>query len=60
MIKNQHIPIMENEILSLIKDKENLSILDCTFGGGGHTLKFLQSGHIVTALDRDKNSLIIA
>ena len=60
MIKNQHIPIMENEILSLIKDKENLSILDCTFGGGGHTLKFLQRGHIVTALDRDKNSLIIA
>ena len=60
MIKNQHIPIMENKILSLIKDKENLSILDCTFGGGGHTLKFLQRGHIVTALDRDKNSLIIA
>ena len=60
MIKNQHIPIMENEILSLIKDKENLSILDCTFGGGGHTLKFLQRGHIVTAIDRDKNSLIIA
>ena len=60
MIKNQHIPIMENEILSLIKDKENLSILDCTFGGGGHTLKFLQRGHIVTALDQDKNSLIIA
>ena len=40
MINNKHIPIMENEILSLIKNKKNLSILDCTFGGGGHTKNF--------------------
>ena len=39
MINNLHIPIMTNEILSFIDGKHNLSILDCTFGGG-HTKKF--------------------
>ena len=60
MINNLHIPIMTNEILSFIDGKHNLSILDCTFGGGGHTKKFLESGHNVTAIDQDKNSLQIA
>ena len=57
MINNLHIPIMTNEILSFIDGKRNLSILDCTFGGGGHTKKFLERGHNVTAIDQDKNSL---
>ena len=60
MINNQHIPIMSNEILSFIDGKKNLSILDCTFGGGGHSKKFLEKGHYVTAIDQDDNSLIIA
>jgi 16S rRNA (cytosine1402-N4)-methyltransferase len=60
MIKDQHIPIMANEILSFINRKKNLSILDCTFGGGGHSKKFLENGHIVTAIDQDDNSLLIA
>ena len=44
MTINQHIPIMSNEILSFINSKKNLSILDCTFGGGGHSKKFLECG----------------
>ncbi len=60
MIKNQHIPIMANEILSFIDGKKKLSILDCTFGGGGHSKKFLESGHFVTAIDQDDTSLTIA
>ena len=60
MITNQHIPIMANEILSLIDGEKNLSILDCTFGGGGHSKKFLENGHYVTAIDQDENSNIIA
>ena len=60
MITNQHIPIMVNEILSLIDGEKNLSILDCTFGGGGHSKKFLENGHYVTAIDQDENSNIIA
>ena len=60
MILDNHIPIMTKEILSFIDGKENLSILDCTFGGGGHSKKFLERGHLVTAIDQDNNSLIIA
>lgn len=60
MITNQHTPIMTNEILSYIDGKKKLSVLDCTFGGGGHSKKFLEKGHNVTAIDQDENSLIIA
>ena len=60
MINNLHIPIMANEVLSLIDNKNNLSILDCTFGGGGHSKKFLEKGHHVTAIDQDENANIIA
>ena len=60
MIRDQHIPIMTNEILSFINRKKNLSILDCTFGGGGHSKKFLENGHFVTAIDQDDSSSIIA
>ena len=60
MILNQHNPIMTNEILSFIEGKKNLSILDCTFGGGGHSLKFLKEGHNITAIDQDNYSKIVA
>ncbi len=60
MNRDQHIPIMTNEIQSFINNKKNLFILDCTFGGGGHSIKFLESGHNVTAIDQDDNSIIIA
>ena len=60
MILDNHIPIMTNEILSFIDGKKKLSILDCTFGGGGHSKIFLERGHFVTAIDQDNNSLMIA
>ncbi len=60
MIKNQHVPIMTKEIISFIEGKNNLSILDCTFGGGGHSKEFLERGHFVTAIDQDEYSLKIA
>ena len=60
MINNLHIPIMANEVLSLVNNKKNLSILDCTFGGGGHSKKFLEKGHHVTAIDQDEKAYIIA
>ncbi len=60
MIKDQHIPILTNEIEMLINNKKNLFILDCTFGGGGHSIKFLERGHDLTAIDQDDNSKNIA
>ena len=53
MTQNLHIPIMVEEILSFIEGENELSILDCTYGGGGHTKKFLDEGHYVTAIDQD-------
>ena len=60
MIRDQHIPILTNEIEELINNKKNLFILDCTFGGGGHSIKFLERGHDLTAIDQDDNSKNIA
>ena len=51
---------MTNEILSFINKEKKLSILDCTFGGGGHSIKFLEIGHSVTAIDSDNYSQSIA
>ena len=48
---------MVDEILSFINGEKELSILDCTFGGGGHTQNFLDRGHYVTAIDQDKNAI---
>ena len=60
MITNAHKPIMVKEILSFLNNDKRLSILDCTFGGGGHTLRFLDLGHKVTAIDEDLKANEIA
>tara|TARA_B100001063_G_scaffold58348_1_gene52608 strand:- start:300 stop:1208 length:909 start_codon:yes stop_codon:yes gene_type:complete len=60
MITNIHKPIMVDEILSFINGKKELSILDCTFGGGGHAQNFLDKGHYVTAIDQDKKAKTFA
>ena len=57
MKTNLHKPIMVDEILSFIHGEKELSILDCTFGGGGHAQNFLEKGHYVTAIDQDKNAI---
>ena len=55
-----HKPIMVKEISSFLNKDKELSILDCTFGGGGHTISFLDLGHRVTAIDEDLNAQEIA
>ena len=60
MITNTHKPIMVKEISSFLNKDKELSILDCTFGGGGHTISFLDLGHRVTAIDEDLNAQEIA
>ena len=51
---------MVKEISSFLNKDKELSILDCTFGGGGHTISFLDLGHRVTAIDEDLNAQEIA
>ena len=60
MITNVHKPIMVKEILSFLDKDKELSILDCTFGGGGHTINFLNLGHRVIAIDEDLKAQEIA
>lgn len=48
-----HLPVMLHEVLEFLAPHEGQRILDCTFGGGGHTRLMLDAGAHVTALDRD-------
>lgn len=50
-----HTPVMADEVITMLKPKDNHKFLDLTFGAGGHTRKLLSSADNVTiyALDRD-------
>jgi len=56
----QHIPVMTQEVVNALKSYQAKCIVDCTFGGGGHTqaiLKKISSNGRVIALDRDKTAI---
>ena len=59
-IMNIHKPIMVDEILSFAGNDNSLNVLDCTFGGGGHTKAFLDKGYSVFAIDKDSKAQQIA
>jgi len=53
--EGQHIPVLLREILEHFALKGEARVLDCTFGGGGHTKAFLEAGEgiKVVAIDKD-------
>ncbi|MFN2566911.1 MAG: 16S rRNA (cytosine(1402)-N(4))-methyltransferase RsmH [Gemmatimonadaceae bacterium] len=54
-----HAPVLVDEVSSLLRGYR--SALDCTLGGGGHSLALLESGvEFVTALDRDPQAIAAA
>lgn len=53
----KHIPVLLDSILDELGDINGKSVIDATFGAGGYSLAFLQSGANVTAFDRDENVL---
>lgn len=54
-----HAPVLAAEILDLVAGAR--TALDCTLGGGGHTLALLESGvQHVTAIDRDTDAIAAA
>src|SRR5262252_8227938 len=52
-----HRPVLQREVLELLKPKVGLLILDGTCGGGGHTEALLESGTNVLALDQDPDAV---
>jgi 16S rRNA (cytosine1402-N4)-methyltransferase len=52
-----HRPVLQKEVLELLKPKQSMLILDATCGGGGHTEAFLQRGADVLALDQDPDAV---
>jgi 16S rRNA (cytosine1402-N4)-methyltransferase len=52
-----HRPVLQREVLELLKPKAGSLILDATCGGGGHTEALLESGADVLALDQDPDAV---
>ena len=49
-----HIPVMLDEAIRYLKETNPSKILDCCFGGGGHSRAFLENSDAkVVAVDRD-------
>ena len=52
-----HRPVLQKEVVELLKPKAGLLILDGTCGGGGHAEALLESGADVLALDQDPDAV---
>lgn len=46
-----HAPVLAHEVAQLLGNARH--VLDCTLGGGGHALAFLERGAHVTGIDQD-------
>ena len=58
-----HVSVMADEVLEILEVKPNGIYLDCTLGGGGHSLrigKFLSSEGFLIGIDRDEEALTAA
>ena len=51
----KHIPVLLETVKTALGDIRGRTIIDCTFGAGGYTRAFLESGANVIAFDRDTN-----
>lgn len=51
----KHIPVMLDNVMSCIGNIDGHMVIDATFGAGGYSRRFLESGAYVTAFDRDPN-----
>ena len=51
----KHIPVLLGAVVNALGDIRGKTIVDCTFGAGGYSRRFLESGANVIAFDRDPN-----
>ena len=61
-MKNNHIPVMLDEVKSYIPNNEKIKIIDATFGGGGYSKSILEDFDVekLIAIDRDPVANIFA
>lgn len=53
--KTKHLPVMLDQVLSIISPQHGGTFIDCTFGGGGYSRAILKYPNTrVFAIDRDK------
>ncbi len=57
---SDHSPVLPDEVLSLLAPRLRERMLDCTFGGGGHSRMLLEAGADLVALDRDPQAAVRA
>lgn len=57
---SNHLPVLPVEVLSLLAPRPGETMLDCTFGGGGHSRLLLEAGANVAGLDRDPEAEVRA
>ncbi len=55
-----HEPVLATEVVELLRPGPGRVLLDCTLGGGGHSLLLLERGARVIGLDRDPRALAAA
>ncbi|MBS2035842.1 16S rRNA (cytosine(1402)-N(4))-methyltransferase RsmH [bacterium] len=56
-VEFHHVPVLLEEALSELCLVPGMRVLDCTLGGGGHSLAMLERGARVTGLDVDEMAL---
>jgi 16S rRNA (cytosine1402-N4)-methyltransferase len=61
-MKNNHIPVMLDEIKSYIPLDKKINVIDATFGGGGYSNAILEEFNVekLVAIDRDPISQVFA
>ena len=55
-----HLPVLLTECMDGLRIVPGGEYLDCTLGGGGHTLEMLRRGGRVTGIDRDADAIAAA
>ena len=60
--KNNHIPVMLNEVKSFIPVDKKINVMDATFGGGGYSKAILEDFNVqnLIAIDRDLTAKIFS
>ena len=60
---SQHIPVLVEEVMNLLRCEAHRSYVDATVGGGGHALEFLKRTSpdgIVIGIDWDEEAILEA